>query len=307
MEWPPQEVCVYILETDDDVVAVDAGVGTEDGRDDLLDTLDRHGYSPGDVDHLLLTHPHLDHVGGVDLFTEATVYAHEDVSYYLDDGEDRVEETRRKIQEAGFRGGYVDEAVEGSLDVVRQNREHLVPEDVDVELSGDERFTAGGVEFDTVHTPGHQHQHLCFEFDSADGRALFAGDAVAESFRSIIYDVGFREGMYEAVESYYTAFDRLRGRDVDVVYPGHGPVFHDLPAAVDQAEDSLDRLVERCADTLRDLGRATTFDVTLQHAESQDDFRNRIFDDAGALGYLEKQELATSELEDGVRYFEPVE
>ncbi len=306
MEWPPQEVSVYLLKAEE-LVAVDAGVGTEDGREDLVENLERRGYAPEDVDHLLLTHPHLDHVGGVDLFTEATLYAHEDVSYYLDDGEERVEETRRKIQEAGFRGELLEQAVQGSLDVVRENREHVVPEDVDVELSPGESFTAADVEFDTVHTPGHQHQHLCFEFDEGDDRALFAGDAVAESFRSIIYDVGFREGMYDAVDAYYTAFDRLRERDVDQVYPGHGPTFTDLDAAVDQAEDSLDRLVERVADTLDELGRATTFDVTLQHSDGQDDFRNRIFDDAGALGYLEQQGRATSELEDGVRYFKAVD
>lgn len=72
-----------IVEIADLTILVDTG---SNGRV-LLKNMSRLGYTPGAVDILFLTHPHWDHIGGVDSFlelnTKATIVLHQEFSKHL--------------------------------------------------------------------------------------------------------------------------------------------------------------------------------------------------------------------------------
>lgn len=55
----------YLVETKDAIILIDAGAGAVplDGR--AADALAKSGIAPEQIDHILLTHLHLDHVGGL--------------------------------------------------------------------------------------------------------------------------------------------------------------------------------------------------------------------------------------------------
>jgi glyoxylase-like metal-dependent hydrolase (beta-lactamase superfamily II) len=81
-EWTPDHVAAYLLEGDEGLVLVDAGVPGEEGEAELRAEFREAGHAFSDVDDLLVTHPHVDHDGHVRAVVEesdATVYAHEDV------------------------------------------------------------------------------------------------------------------------------------------------------------------------------------------------------------------------------------
>ncbi|MFW5929348.1 MAG: MBL fold metallo-hydrolase [Halobacteriota archaeon] len=305
MEWPPQEVSVHLIEAEDTAL-VDAGVGTEDGKTEVLDALASRDVSREDVDHVLVTHPHVDHVGAATEFPEATVYAHEDVADYLVLDDSVRDEMQVMMREAGLKGSYLDGAYEESVAALEANIDCLPPDSVDVPLSDGDSVDVGGFELKAIHTPGHQRYHHCYRSEG-EHPVFFAGDAVARSFRSVTYGVGFREGMYDAVANYYDAFETLSEQDVEVVYPGHGPVFDDLPSAVERGVDSLDRLVEGVREAVDDLGEATAVDVALHRAEEPEDVRHLLFDNIGALGYLEREGDVESEVVEGSRRFSPAE
>jgi glyoxylase-like metal-dependent hydrolase (beta-lactamase superfamily II) len=307
MEWKPGHVAVYLVEASDGPVLIDAGVASDEGVEELRAEVEAAGYGFGDIDSVLVTHPHLDHDGAVSALadeSDATVYAYETVPRSLGADEDR-ERIRSNVREAGMRGEAVDEALERWLGSVRDNREHLPPDVIDVLVSDGERFEAAGETFEAVHTPGHQRDHVCYVSDGF----VFAGDAVAESFRPVIYHAGFDDGMWEAVESCYGTFDRLGSRapETDRVLPGHGPVFEDLSEAVDGARKSLDALVEDVHAQVEALESPTALDVTLARKKPEHEVGYVIFDNLGALGYLESTGRVRSRLEDGRRRFEVAE
>jgi glyoxylase-like metal-dependent hydrolase (beta-lactamase superfamily II) len=307
MEWKPGHVAAYLAEGDDGVVLIDAGVATDEGTEELRAELADVGYGFGDLDAVLVTHPHLDHDGAVcDIAEEsdATVYAYETVPEALRADED-MESVRDNVREVGIRGGAADEATEEWLDGVRENREHLPPDEIDVLVSDGETFEEAGETFEVVHTPGHQRDHVCYVCDGL----MFSGDAIIESFRSVIFYSGFADGLWEAVGACYSTFDRLYSlaEDTDRVYPGHGPVFEDLTDAVEGSTESLDALVEDVYGTVERLDEPTALDVTMVRKEPEQEARYVMFDNVGALGYLEQQGRIESHLDDGVRRFDVTE
>jgi hydroxyacylglutathione hydrolase len=63
-------VCMYLLETNDGIVAFDAGLRAAGIRSRLAEL----GLDPAKVRHAFLTHSDSDHVGGLPALTQATVY-----------------------------------------------------------------------------------------------------------------------------------------------------------------------------------------------------------------------------------------
>ena len=96
-----------------------------------------------------------------------------------------------------------------------------------------------------VATPGHAPDHLAF----VAGGACFTGDAVlGEGSVFVAPDPG-------ALRGYLAALGRLRGMELDLLCPGHGPPVEDPAAKLDQyVAHRLDRerrLVDALADGLR--------------------------------------------------------
>jgi glyoxylase-like metal-dependent hydrolase (beta-lactamase superfamily II) len=97
--WPSKlktGMVIMLVETDQGLVLIDTGPGTEDYTDPhfmlklfriILDTpfyphetainqIKQLGYQPKDVRHIILTHMHFDHCGGLPDFPWATVHVH---------------------------------------------------------------------------------------------------------------------------------------------------------------------------------------------------------------------------------------
>jgi glyoxylase-like metal-dependent hydrolase (beta-lactamase superfamily II) len=95
-------------------------------------------------------------------------------------------------------------------------------------------------------TPGHAPDHVAF----VAGRVCFTGDAVlGEGSVFIAPDPG-------ALASYLAALRRLRGLDLELLAPGHGPLIADPRAKLDEClahrMERERRLIEALADGLRD-------------------------------------------------------
>jgi len=298
-EWTPDHVAAYLVEAEEGLILVDAGVPGKKGEEEMRAEYERAGYSFEDTDALLVTHPHVDHDGHVMTVvgeSDATVYAHEDVPERLSlNGFE--ERTRRYAREAGVED---EEPVEQRIAAVRTNRECLPPDEIDVLVGDGETVEVCGEGFEALHTPGHQAEHLSY----ARNGLLFSGDALIEPFRPVVYDVGFDDGMYDAVDNCYETFTLLGERDAERVYPGHGPVFDDPKSAAENSLGSLDALVESAHEAVAAVDHEpTAYEVALERKKPGHDVRHLIFDNIGALGYLEKQDRLASYVEGGVRRY----
>ncbi len=80
----------------------------------------------------------------------------------------------------------------------------------DVEVGDGQPVPVGDAEVIAVHTPGHTADHVCY----LSGSALFSGDHV----------IGGSTVMVEHMAEYMDSLRRLSKLDIEVIYPGHGPV-----------------------------------------------------------------------------------
>jgi glyoxylase-like metal-dependent hydrolase (beta-lactamase superfamily II) len=135
----------------------------------VTDGLASLGLGPGDLAHVIVTHIHLDHAGGVGRlaarFPKATVWVHDRGAPHLADPEKLVRSASRiygpdRLQE-----------LFGPVDPVPRERLRSVSEGDRIDLGG-----LGGRTLDVLYTPGHASHHVAL-VDSLSG-ALFTGDAL---------------------------------------------------------------------------------------------------------------------------------
>ncbi len=150
----------FLLRTGDTTVLIDAGLGDVDvgwaRGGDLPAALRAAGSAPEDVDIVVCSHLHIDHIGwlvaeGRPYFENATVrYGSADWAQFVDaaEGESRTKEIMQTLASAG----------------------RLDP------LEGDGLSIAPGLT--ARHTPGHTLGHYGLVVSSGADRALILGDAV---------------------------------------------------------------------------------------------------------------------------------
>jgi glyoxylase-like metal-dependent hydrolase (beta-lactamase superfamily II) len=301
-DWRPGHVASYLVDGPEPIL-VDAGL--PDSEAELHDALGELGHEVADVEHLLITHPHVDHVGQVPTVLEAgdpTLYAPASVQERLTgDPEALGERVREHCEKAGFPEEQMAEAVDAAVGSLERNAELLPPESVDVWIDPDETTSVGHLDVDPIFTPGHQADHLCYRADVDGESVLLAGDMGIEPFRPVIVNDGLDDGHREAFDDFLESLDRLEPLDVDQVYPGHGPVHDDLESAVIRDRESIHHRL----DTVRDLvseGNSTALEVVWAIAGDRD-VRYIVPEAMGALAYLERHGEVDTEYRDGVRHY----
>lgn len=184
---PVQENCFLVRRKGSDrAVIVDPG--EEAPR--LLAAIEQWGVT---LEAILLTHTHFDHVGAVAPVAKATgapVYCPE-----LERGV--LADIMRYVPWPGF-GPF--ESYEA---------DHLV--------SGGERLTLAGIDFDVRFTPGHSPGHVTYAVSDEDGTALFSGDVLfQQSIGRTDLPGGDHMRLMQSIGELLDAFP-----DDATVYPGH--------------------------------------------------------------------------------------
>lgn len=168
------------------VAIIDPGPDDADHRQALFGALSRRGEK---VSHIFLTHTHKDHSAGLKTLVDAT--GAEALGY----GSEK--ETRKAAR--------IGAASEDFLDADFQP---------DRALKGGERIAGGDWEIETIFTPGHAPDHLCFALNG--GEVLLSGDHVMGWNTTVVAPPEGHMGDYLA--SLETLLDRME----NTYFPGHG-------------------------------------------------------------------------------------
>jgi len=312
VDWPPGHVACYLLDGPEPVL-VDAGMpddpdGPEDDRDreaTFREGLAAAGVDPADVAHLVVTHPHVDHIGQVATVLEAgdpTVYAPAGVrERFAGDADALADRVERNAAEAGIEGERLEEAVRMAVRSLERDRELLPPSAVDHWVEPGEPVDVGGRTLEPTHTPGHQADHLVYRTDIGDEHVLLAGDAAMEPFRAVAIHDGLDDGVFEAFGAYYTALDRLSALEVDRVHPGHGAVHRRFDEIVERDRGSLDRRLDSVEGAIRE-GVRTIPGIAARIAGDRP-VRYLTPEAYGAVVHLASVGRASVTIEEGVRHY----
>lgn len=186
-----------------------------DRFEDPVAVLGRLDVDADTVEHVVLSHLHWDHAGGVHLFPSAT--------FYVQAAEWRFW-TEDPIAKRPPFANLVDPA----------SIEHLASLDGTdrlVIIDGDREIVPG---IECLHAPGHTPGQQAVAVDgTARGRAIVGSDC-AHTFRNYTYDwpSAFSMDLSECLRTY----DKLRAAasSVDLLFPGHDVAMHDdYPAVAD--------------------------------------------------------------------------
>lgn len=309
VEFPPGHAAAYLVPAAEPLL-VDAGTLGSAGEDALAAGLGEYGYETADVTHVLVTHPHVDHVGQLAHLREVadpTIHAPTTFEPFLRrDVADVADASRATLREAGVD----DDTIERLVPEFRKSeaiiRDVLPPSAIDHWIEPGEPTEVGPLgAVDPIHAPGHHQPHVCYATRLGEERVMFSGDMVIEPFRAATIHTGLDEGVADGIEAFRTALDRLAGESVDRVFPGHGPVHGDYQAAIDRSTSDLADRVEASASRIRPDG-STALHVAGNLSSDERDVARLIPEVIAALATLERAGRARSRLVDGVRYYEPV-
>ncbi len=273
---------------------VDTGHVAERSRMELRAALE-DGALAG-IERVVLTHPHIDHVGGSQTIPELAALPHvvfegvppliTDFSGYLEAGHAEIRERsaglpgdRSAIDESYF---PLDDYAEDDIEISR--------------VVGDgDTVRLGEYECEVLHTPGHSEQHMALWH--ADSKTMVSADLVSTNGH-------FMYGpLHGDVGTYIESLERLRTYDADRLVPGHGPVMDDPTARIDDA-------LRKARAAEREIERAIE---TAEGPVAASDLAREVFDaDDATVGFLtlvvceylehlaEEGELSVSVGEDGV-------
>jgi glyoxylase-like metal-dependent hydrolase (beta-lactamase superfamily II) len=160
-------VSTYLIESDDGLMLVDTGISGSETK--ILADIQALGKQPGDLRHIVITHLHGDHTGGLAALqqtTGAAIYAHA-----LEAPAIRTGQAMRPIQPGP---GLMSKLMVRSM--MRSPSPNLPAVPVEHELQ-DGGLLPGG--WQVIHTPGHTIGHISLKRDDI----LILGDAATQWLR----------------------------------------------------------------------------------------------------------------------------
>ena len=164
-EWISPYICL-LVNTDEHRVLIDTGadgLGPNTGK--LLQTLQAEGIAPEDIDMVILTHCHPDHIGGNTLDEGKLAFPNARFAMWKDEwdfwtseqAEQRLDEHLREV-------------------LVKFARDNLPPIQGQVDLFDRETEIVSGIR--AVAAPGHTPGHMALEISSEGEQLLCISDAV---------------------------------------------------------------------------------------------------------------------------------
>jgi glyoxylase-like metal-dependent hydrolase (beta-lactamase superfamily II) len=174
------------------------------GVPEILANVRADGFDPARIRHLILTHAHGDHGGGIARMRAALrnspkVYLHRDSADFLREGNEEA----ISLTFAREFGLY-------PLDY------RLQPCPADVELAEGQRLPVGDLELEVLDTPGHCTGHTSFVLRHGGRTYLFGGDLVFFGGRILLQNI------YDCdLQAYVASLMKVAALAVDVFLPGH--------------------------------------------------------------------------------------
>ena len=268
----------YLVD-DDPLTLVDAGPNSATSLTTLEDALARHGRRVEDLERIVVTHQHIDHIGLVDILARrsgAEVCALDRLAPWLTAYRDRMEADDAFAEAVMRRHGIPEELVYALRAVTQQFRAWGSSATVTRPLADGGELGFAGRTWRVWHRPGHSPSDTVFH-DEASG-VLVGGDHLIKHISSnpLIarpLDGGAPHERPQALVMYMDSLRATREMALETVLPGHGEPVADHVALIDERfrlhekrARKLHRLIAERPRTAYELAQAMWGNVAVTQA-----------------------------------------
>jgi glyoxylase-like metal-dependent hydrolase (beta-lactamase superfamily II) len=239
---------------------IDPGPKTSKAINVLNRALGKLGVSLEDVERLIFTHRHVDHIGmgnRIKMISNAETYIHESeknaASNFYEEFDKTVKSFLTPVAEAG-----VPESILGKMPeyygIIKGVCE---PVEIDKALKDGDTLDFGEISLDVIHCPGHSIGSICLYEN--ERKLLFTGDHVLKEITPNPFASGLSE--HATLKRYLDSLRKVERLPVETGLPGHGSLIYDFPSVVQNLYVHHEARKKLVAQILRG-GPKTPFEVS---------------------------------------------
>jgi glyoxylase-like metal-dependent hydrolase (beta-lactamase superfamily II) len=243
----------YLID-DDPLTLVDTGPNSGKALDTLEQALAAHGRRIEDLERILITHQHIDHLGLVDVLarrSRAEVVALDLLAPLIEGFGAEAERDDELAEALMLRHGIPRDVVTALRTVSRSFRGWGGATKVTTRVPDGGTLEFAGRTLEVIHRPGHSPSDTVF-LDRADG-TLLAGDHLLRHISSnplISRQLGGKsgepgDGRPRALLTYLASLRETREMELSQVLPGHGDPFADHVALIDERFSMHERRADK--------------------------------------------------------------
>jgi glyoxylase-like metal-dependent hydrolase (beta-lactamase superfamily II) len=269
-------VNVYLIE-DDPLTLVDAGPNSGTSFDELQRGIAELGHRLEDIELVILTHQHIDHLGLVSLVAQrsgADVAAIDVAVPFVENYSEEAQKDDAFAREVMLRNGIPEDVVSALTSVSQAFRAWGARADVTRVLRDGEEMRFRDRTLHVHHRPGHSPTDTVFH--DRDRRILIAGDHLLGHISSNPLITRPTDGSTEraqALVAYLRSLEATRAMDVELVLPGHGDPITDHRSLIDERftlhrrrAEKIHRLITERPRTAYEIAQALWGNVAVTQA-----------------------------------------
>lgn len=234
----------YLIEGDP-LTLIDAGPRSDRSMEVLETCLREAGYRPDDLELIVATHQHIDHIGQITELAErsgAEVAALDLAIERLAAFSSGSEEEDLMAVRLMIRHGIPADIAEGLKEVTESFRDWGAPVKVTVPLAAGSQIVMGSREYEVLHRPGHSPSDTVFW--DAERRLAFGGDHLLSHISSnplISKPLTGPAGRTHALIDYDASLRLTREMPIELMLSGHGLPVTDHVGLIDRRLASQER------------------------------------------------------------------
>ena len=286
--FPVGNVNMYLIKGDS-LTLIDAGVKTEEAWHSFQQQLRQIGYTPSDIDQVVITHHHPDHVGLLDYLPDTIpVIGHQKADRWIRQDEKFFQQHQQFFEQFLLECG-VDRSFLAQLSNLRSSLRYSCRRPLTAAVKEGDSLP-GLPHWKVIETPGHAQSHVVF-YRETDGVMIGGDHLLLHISPNPLMEPPFpgETERPKPLVQYNASLLKMRDYDISFVMTGHGEDVTDVSELIEKRLRKQRERAEQVLDMLKQ-GPHTVFQVCLKlfPAVYQQEFMLTMSEAIGQLDYLEE-------------------
>jgi glyoxylase-like metal-dependent hydrolase (beta-lactamase superfamily II) len=255
-------VNTYLIE-DEPLTLVDSGPNSGKALDELQHQLAGHGHSIDDIELVVLTHQHIDHLGLVDIIAShsgADVAAIDKLVHFVEHYSEDADKDDEFASRVMLRNGIPEESVQALRTVSSAFRSWGAKATVTRPLRDGASLELRDRTLQVLHRPGHSPSDTIFW--DAERRILIAADHLIKHISSNplisrpLDEQSSDQERPHALVTYIASLEKTRELPAEIVLSGHGDPITDHVSLIDERLEFHRRRADRIYELIAERPRS---------------------------------------------------